>query len=74
MGNIFRPQLARFGEIDESDGMVREFSEKPKASEGLIYGGFMVFDRSFLEVLDVEEQCDLETGVLPPLAKDGLSP
>ncbi len=61
---------ARFGEIDETDGVVKEFSEKPTASGGLINGGFMVFNRPFLGMLSAQEQCDLETGVLPQLAKD----
>lgn len=59
---------ARFGEISESDGMVLEFNEKPQTSAGLINGGFMVFNRQFLEILSEEESCDLETDALAKLA------
>jgi glucose-1-phosphate cytidylyltransferase len=62
---------ARFGEIDEEEGAVRSFSEKPKNSGTLINGGFMVFNRGFLEKLTDDEDCDLETGVLPELAAEG---
>jgi glucose-1-phosphate cytidylyltransferase len=62
---------ARFGEIDEEEGVVRSFSEKPKNSGTLINGGFMVFNRGFLEKLTADEDCDLETGVLPELAAEG---
>src|SRR5207302_2693175 len=33
----------RFGELRMDDGLVRDFNEKPQASEGFINGGFMVF-------------------------------
>lgn len=34
----------RFGEISVSDGLVREFNEKPQSAEGFINGGFFVLD------------------------------
>ena len=39
---------ARFGEIIEESGMVTSFKEKPQVSQGLINGGFMVFDRKLV--------------------------
>ena len=62
---------ARFGEIDEDHGVVTSFSEKPKSSGSLINGGFMIFNKSFLNYLTSEESCDLETDVLPKLAEAG---
>ena len=62
---------ARFGEIDEDHGVVTAFSEKPKSSGSLINGGFMIFNKSFLNYLTSEESCDLETDVLPKLAEAG---
>ena len=62
---------ARFGEIDEEEGTVQSFREKPKNSGSLINGGFMVFNRGFLEKLTTDEGCDLETGALPELAAEG---
>lgn len=34
----------RFGEMTMTDGLVREFNEKPQSAEGFINGGFFVFD------------------------------
>ena len=61
---------ARFGEITETQGVVQEFSEKPQTSSGLINGGFMVFNKDFLKRLSEDESCDLETDVLPRMAKE----
>ncbi len=41
---------SRFGElIIDSDGLAREFVEKPQTSEGAINGGFMVFEREAID-------------------------
>ena len=42
----------RFGNIEVSDGTVTSFNEKPDAGGGAINGGFFVFKREFLDVLD----------------------
>lgn len=34
----------RFGEMTMTDGLVREFNEKPQSAEGYINGGYFVFD------------------------------
>lgn len=34
----------RFGEMSMSEGLVREFNEKPQSAEGFINGGFFVLD------------------------------
>ncbi|TLM78026.1 MAG: glucose-1-phosphate cytidylyltransferase [Actinobacteria bacterium] len=64
---------SRFGELAiEGDRVVR-FEEKPQLAEGGSYinGGFMVFERAFLDRLTTDESCDLEFGALQDLAADG---
>lgn len=60
---------ARFGEIIEEKNLVTSFHEKLQTSTGLINGGFMVFNRSLLDYLTEDENCDLETGPMELLAK-----
>jgi glucose-1-phosphate cytidylyltransferase len=64
-------QPSRFGELDERDGRVLSFSEKPKQSGRLINGGFMVFNRRMLSYLTDNEDCDFEIGALDKLACEG---
>lgn len=58
----------RFGELKESNNIVKSFKEKPK-SNSLINGGFMVFNKKLLDYLSSKENCDLEYGVLEKLAR-----
>ena len=60
---------ARFGELNDIDGQVISFEEKPQTSVGLINGGFMVFNKSLLDYLNTDENCDLEFGALETLTK-----
>ncbi len=60
-----------FGEIIEQDGRVISFEEKPQTSQGLISGGFMVFDKGMLDYLTPAEDCDFEFGPLEQLAAEG---
>ena len=62
---------ARFGEIKENNGLVSTFSEKPQTSEGLINGGYMVFNKNLLDYLSTDSECDLEFGALEKLARKG---
>jgi len=62
---------SRFGELNEKDGKVLSFTEKPQMSVGMVNGGFMVFNRNLLEYLSEDENCDFEFGVLEKLAKLG---
>jgi len=62
---------SRFGEIIEEDNTVKSFTEKPQTSQGLINGGFMVFNRELLDHLAPDEDCDLEIGALEGLAEKG---
>jgi glucose-1-phosphate cytidylyltransferase len=50
---------------------VREFSEKPRTHEGMINGGFFVFERRFLDYLSDDPHCVLERDPLERLAADG---
>ena len=62
---------SRFGElnIDEND-TVLDLEEKPQMGQGLINGGFFVFDKKILSYLSTDEDCDFEFGPLQKIAKD----
>ena len=60
-----------FGEVIEKKGLVLSFEEKPQTSKGLINGGFMVFNKSMLNFLTKEKNCDFEFGPLEKLAAQG---
>ncbi len=62
---------ARFGELIAENNLVKSFQEKPQTSQGLINGGFMVFNQELFQYLTTEQDCDLEVGVLENLAKRG---
>ena len=59
---------SRFGELIIKNNRVERFSEKPQTSEGFINGGFFVFNRKVLRVLDDSDECDLEFGLFEDLA------
>lgn len=62
---------ARFGELIVNGDELVSFEEKPQTSQGLINGGFMVFNKEMLEYLSADEKCDFEVGALEKLAKEG---
>lgn len=62
---------SRFGEMTEENGIVKFFAEKPQTSQGLINGGFMVFNKALLDYLTPDENCDLEIGPLQKLSNKG---
>jgi glucose-1-phosphate cytidylyltransferase len=64
---------SRFGElVVDSDGLCREFAEKPQTSEGSINGGFMVFEREAIDrYFPTDLDCMLEREPLNGLASDG---
>ena len=64
-----RPR-SRFGELISDGGRVIQFSEKPQTHEGLINGGFFVFERRFLDYLSEDPKCQLEEEPLERLAAD----
>jgi glucose-1-phosphate cytidylyltransferase len=59
-----------YGQIRERDGRVTEFNEKPQISEGVINGGFFVFQRQLFDYLTVDPQCDFEIGPLEQLTRE----
>ena len=61
---------SRFGELVHDGSEVSRFAEKP-ASDGLISGGFFVFDRAVLDRISSDPSCVLEREPLEGLAADG---
>lgn len=51
---------SRFGEIDQVEGEVRSFNEKPQVAQGLINGGFFFFEPRFLRYLQEHPHAALE--------------
>lgn len=62
---------SRFGELVVHDGRVNRFSEKPQVDEGIVNGGYFVFNRKFFDYLAADESCVLEHQPLEGLARDG---
>jgi glucose-1-phosphate cytidylyltransferase len=62
---------ARFGELKTDGDRVISFSEKPKNVEGLINGGYFVFNRTIFDHLFTDDSCDLEFGALEKIAQNG---
>lgn len=61
----------RFGELEvDSTGRATQFNEKPQVAEGIINGGFFVFQRAFLaQFLDARDEVVLEQEPLQRLAR-----
>jgi glucose-1-phosphate cytidylyltransferase len=62
---------SRFGELKIEGDRVASFSEKPQNGEGIINGGFFVFNREIFGLLALEDSCDLEIGPLERIAREG---
>ena len=62
---------SRFGELQLDGDRVITFSEKPQVSEGLINGGYLIFDRCFLQYLSDRDDCVLEREPLERCAAEG---
>lgn len=60
--------MSRYGIIETEDGMVTSFKEKPRL-DGVINGGFFVFEKGIFDYLD--DNSVLEQEPLKNLAKDG---
>ena len=62
----------RFGELGIVNNQVKDFIEKPQVTQGLINGGFFVFEPVFIDkYLSGEESLTLEGSPLRKLAEDG---
>lgn len=62
---------SRYGELDVTGDRVTSFAEKPQLHDGLINGGFFVFERSFLDYLPDDPACVLEQKPLEALTATG---
>ncbi|MGP8321439.1 MAG: glucose-1-phosphate cytidylyltransferase [Methanosarcinaceae archaeon] len=62
---------SRFGTLSIDGNNVIKFIEKPQAKEGLINGGFFVFNKRIFDYLTNDDSCDLEIGTLDKLAEEG---
>ncbi len=62
---------ARFGELIADGDVLASFEEKSQTSQGMINGGYMVFNKELLNYLTPDENCDFEAGVLEDLASQG---
>jgi glucose-1-phosphate cytidylyltransferase len=60
---------SRFGELQVSDGIVTDFAEKPDLNTGLVNGGFMLFERAFLDYVHKDAGM-LESNALQKLTAD----
>tara|TARA_B100000315_G_C14533329_1_gene567238 strand:- start:96 stop:866 length:771 start_codon:yes stop_codon:yes gene_type:complete len=62
--------LSSYGQIKEKDGRVAAFIEKPKIEEGMINGGFFVFQKKVFDYLNQNDDCDFEIGALEQLTNE----
>jgi glucose-1-phosphate cytidylyltransferase len=59
-----------FGQIYAEGSKVIEFNEKPQIKEGVVNGGFLVFNRKIFDYLTEDKTCDLEMGALEQLTRE----
>ena len=64
---------ARFGELYIQKDIVKSFKEKPQLNKGWINGGFFVFEKNFLEIINKKENVMLERQPLEALTKKKFS-
>lgn len=62
---------SRFGEIIQKNKRVLRFYEKPQTREGIVNGGFFVFNKKFFKYLAAGDDCYLEGKPLENLAAEG---
>ena len=62
---------SRYGEMRVAGPKVMEFDEKPTLAEGVVSGGFFVFQREVFDYLDDDPNLFLEQKPLQRLARDG---
>ena len=62
---------SRFGEFTMKGKQIVKFDEKPQVTEGLINGGFFVFNKKIFKYLQEDDNCYLEKEPLENLAADG---
>jgi glucose-1-phosphate cytidylyltransferase len=64
------PPPSRFGKLEIENNKVISFNEKPKENEGLINGGFFVFEPDIFDYIEGDE-ISLEREPLEKVAQDG---
>jgi glucose-1-phosphate cytidylyltransferase len=62
---------SRYGEMKVQGGVAVEFNEKPTVAEGVVSGGFFVFEREVFDYLNDDPHLFLELEPLQKLARDG---
>ncbi len=62
---------SRYGEMTVRDSRAVEFNEKPTVAEGVVSGGFFVFEREVFDYLDDDPRHFLEAAPLQKLAREG---
>jgi glucose-1-phosphate cytidylyltransferase len=60
---------SRFGELIVENDKLVSFSEKPQVSQGIINGGFFVFEKDLFDYLTPDENCGFEVGTLEDWVK-----
>ena len=60
---------ARFGELIIKSKLVKSFKEKPQLNDGWINGGFFVFEKKFINIIDEKKNVMLERQPLETLTK-----
>lgn len=63
--------VSKFGELSIEKQKVVRFNEKPQLYEGVVNGGFFVFNKEFFNYLDNNDGCVLEKEPLEKLTQDG---
>ena len=62
---------SKFGELVVKGEKVVRFHEKPQINDGLVNGGFFVFNKEFFRYIYDEDPCVLENDPLEKLANEG---
>ena len=62
---------SQFGELKTDGDCVKAFREKSRNNNGLISGGFFVFNREIFNYLTKDDSCDFEIGTLEQIAVEG---
>jgi glucose-1-phosphate cytidylyltransferase len=62
---------SRYGEMQTDGGRVVEFNEKPTVAEGVVSGGFFVFERKVFDYLNDDPGLFLELEPLQRIAREG---
>ena len=61
---------SRFGEISIENNLVTRFNEKSQSMNGLINGGYFVYNRDFFDYVSSDDDCVLEKDPLEKLVND----